>query len=264
MIASRLLANGLLFCLGLSACRQDAATSVRSTSIRPTAVRPTSVLSEGGRPLDSHVPPTQFVRLTPKPISPSAEERALIDRIVALHPGEAQPRLRAVLADRYSALRLPPGSGEQDLLIKLSAARAAAPAPAAEPVEATVVLVDRLTDPSASAIVLRRKNALPHDLILLPDGQATTTALSDGINALFRMRRAMGDIPDRDTRIVIRGQRTAREWKSELQRRRAEVDLAHLTVGERRLVAGVGEVRAIDIPLQATAAPAVNASPRAP
>lgn len=105
---------------------------------------------------------------------------------------------------------------------------------------------------------------MPHDLILLPDGRATTTALSDGIDALFRMRRAMGDIPDRDTRIVIRGSGVARAWKSELQRRRAEADLAHLAVGVPQQIMSVGEVRALKIPLQSTTARRANASPRAP
>ena len=258
MMTSRNLISGVLVCLALTACRHDAASSVS----------PAPSLSASGQPEMGRVPGprTQSVRLTRKTTSPSAQEQAIIEQILERHPADARPALRPVLEDRFATLHLPPGSEEQGLLDQLAAVRAVAAEPWPDPVDATVALVDRLPDPSASAVVLRRKTTLPHDLILLPDGNATTAVLHDGIGALIRMRRDGGDIPDRDTRLVIRGAHSDHEevWASAMERRRAVTDLADLEVSPPRGIEGIGEVRAITIPLRATARRSGNPSPAKP
>ena len=251
MITSRLLLTGLLLAFTASACRPDV----------PTSLSPSSRASDINQPLHLGGSRTQHVMLTRQSATPTPREQALIDRIIALHSTEAAGPLRSLLTNRFVQLHVPSGSNAQQHINELAAVRATEAAPAPEPVQATVLLVDQLSDPSASAIVIRRTNALPHDVILLPSGLATTEALGAGISALFKMRKSMGDVPTRDARVLVRDATMPRSWKTGLQRGRAEADLADLEQSAPRQVVGFGAVRAIDIPLRNTDARRHGAPP---
>lgn len=240
MPSLRLPILALLLGVMVSACRQDATAPVRpdlevSVTTMPSYVR---------------APRMQSVTLVRRPSPMSVRENELIDRIVMLNPREASTTLRSVLTNRFARLNLPSNPGAQSLLEELSATRAMPMLPAAEPVDATVVLVDRLAEPSASAIVVRRANMLPHDVILLPSDQATPAALRSGLTALFKLRRSAGDVPKSDSRVLVRGVALSRPLKPGLQASRANADLADLQRSAPRTIPGFGVARAIDVPLK--------------
>ena len=226
--------------LATMACRQDATTIVRPQLERSDI--PQAASSSAWR--------TRRVKLVHKPSAPVDDERRLVDRIVALHPSAAAVPLRAVLSNRFSQLTLSGNSEEEELIRALRAVRARTEVAAPEPVEATVVLLDRLSDPSALAVVVRRPTTTPHDLILLADGYATGTALRAGVAALFKMRMVMGDIPMEHMHVVVRGARAAGATNTNAVESRTESDLAALQRSARRPITGVGSVRAIEIPLK--------------
>ncbi len=253
MTTSQLLSTGLLLGLSVVACRGDATKALRP--IPHTTDADLAPTSGGSRGL--------HVRLIRLPVAQTASEKNLIDRIVGLHPGAASGQLRELLGDRFAQIQFPVGSAEQPLLNELAAAREAEETVAPEPVPATIALVDNL-DASALVMIVRRKNALPHDVILLPRSGATSDALGAGLSTLFKMRRKSGDVPVGDTRIVLRGAPGPHNWKSSLQRDRALADLSDLAESAPRTVAGLGRVQAIDVPLRRVHAVRGHGSPATP
>ncbi len=74
-----------------------------------------------------------------------------------------------------------------------------------------------------------------------------------GIAALFAVRVSMGDTPLQDARLVVHGGKAPKHWKDKPQSARATADVAFLKATNPRQIMGIGVVRAIDIPLVATA-----------
>lgn len=234
--------------LPLAACQHDAALTQSRADGLTALMRPTQPQTGYSAPSQS----AHFTTLTTNP-TPTVAEEALIDSIIALHPPEAAPTLRRVLHERNSQLQLPSNPRAQALLNRLAATRiseAAAVAPAGPPpVDATIAIVDKLPDESADAVVLRRKDAQPHDVILLASGNATQAAMGAGIQALFRMRKAMGDIPSRDARTIVHKAAVPAHWTGSMLGARAASDLTWLRGSQPRHIMGLGPVRALDIPL---------------
>ena len=104
-------------------------------------------------------------------------------------------------------------------------------------VTATVALVDRLNDPNARAIIQRRPNLYPKDVILLPAAVAS----------LLVARQRFGDIATIPGEIVVGDVESPKNWDGETVRAQRIVD--RLRQAQPRNVNGVGTVRATQIPL---------------
>lgn len=111
-------------------------------------------------------------------------------------------------------------------------------------VAATIVLVDSLAAGTPFRI-LRRASATPNDVILLSAG-ADTSALSAALEELLSMRRAQGDTAQTTGMMRVRhpqgtsGQRPHKfPWVTRV--------LNDLHMAPRRIISGVGTVRAVEI-----------------
>ena len=114
-------------------------------------------------------------------------------------------------------------------------------------VTATVALVDRLNDPNARAIIQRRPNLYPKDVILLPAGNANGKTLAAAVASLLVARQRFGDIATIPGEIVVGDVEPPKNWDGETVRAQRIVD--RLRQAQPRNVNGVGTVRATQIPL---------------
>jgi len=115
-------------------------------------------------------------------------------------------------------------------------------------VPVTVATVERLPVPDAPFVVLRRADAAPRDVILLPSG-ADAKLLSEAVQALLVARQAGGDTAVAPTTLRVRPQRGRTSQRPVLPW--AQRVLNDLRRAEARPVEGVGAVPAVEIWLPA-------------
>jgi len=106
-------------------------------------------------------------------------------------------------------------------------------------VPVTVALVDRLPDESAPAIILRRANASPRDVILLKRSAATPAQLSAAIFTLQVVRAQGGDTARSDVTVRVRATDGPRAWKERTEPKLAS-SLGRLRDAAPQTIVGVG------------------------
>ncbi len=111
-------------------------------------------------------------------------------------------------------------------------------------VPVTVVTVERLPVPGAPFVVLRRADASPRDVIVLPAG-ADAKLLSEAVQALLVARQAGGDTAAATATLRVRPQRGRTSQRPVLPW--AQRVLNDLRRADARPVEGVGSVRAVEI-----------------
>jgi hypothetical protein len=119
-------------------------------------------------------------------------------------------------------------------------------------VPVTIALVDRAADQDAPAVILRRRDAAPHDVILLRRGSATGEQLAVAIQTLLLARDAAGDTATTNATVRPRPGRAPSAWMG-AERGRAERVVARLRGAAPVFVAGVGTVPAVEIYLPSKA-----------
>lgn len=191
---------------------------------------------------------TQDVTLTRAVTAPNDQESGLIDQIAARYPGETGKRLRADLRGGPVVVRLPDDPEGQRMINELKALRAPETSRAdfLEKATVAIALVTPPNDPLADAVVERRPDALPHDVIMLAGRGKSPAALASAIHALKAVRLATGDIPAKHQIITIRSAEFPRTWSSRL-RYNAINKFEELRSSQLREVSGVGTVRATEI-----------------
>jgi hypothetical protein len=121
------------------------------------------------------------------------------------------------------------------------------PASASRSVPVTLVLIPEMDYGDAAAVLLRRPNGAPADVILLRAEAATPEALSEAIGGLLVIRKARGDAPSGTDPQVLR--LTAMQQVRQISW--AATVLRRLAAAEPREVQGVGRHRALEILLPA-------------
>jgi hypothetical protein len=112
---------------------------------------------------------------------------------------------------------------------------------------ALVVLVDRLGDPTATGMIIRRPNENPTDVIMLAADKLSVPTYGAAIQALVRVRRETGDVPRQTLQVIVHGQAVPASWDQLGLREEALADLRDLRGAPKRDIKGVGSVRAISI-----------------
>lgn len=112
-------------------------------------------------------------------------------------------------------------------------------------VPATIILIDSLTQPGASFVIMRRPGSTPADVVLLRS-DADAAQLSDAIRGLLTARHANGDVAPSAATFRVRphsgrgaSPRNAFPWTPRV--------LNDLRRAEPRPVSGFGVVRSIQI-----------------
>jgi hypothetical protein len=190
----------------------------------------------------------QDIALTKLVTAPNDDQARLIDQIAARYSGATGKRLRADLRGGSVVVRLPDDPEGQQMIDELKALRAPETPPAdfLERTTVAIALVAPQNDPLADAIVERRPDALPHDVIMLADNSKSPAALASAIHALKTVRLATGDIPAKHQIITIRTAQFPRTWGSRL-RFNAINKFEELRSSQPRELSGVGTVRATNI-----------------
>jgi hypothetical protein len=113
-------------------------------------------------------------------------------------------------------------------------------------VPVTVALVDSLPGSGVEALILRRPDVQPHDVILLRSASADGTALATAALQLLLIRDRTGDVPTAASTFRIReGSRGSRALEREIFSATRIVD--RLRTKQPRPVPGLPAVRATDI-----------------
>jgi hypothetical protein len=150
----------------------------------------------------------------------SPTELELIDRIVAMFPGDRGASLRRALTQR-NIVRVglddsPEAQALADRVFTIREARKRAfddslrahPAPQPVRFPVTIVLVDQLSNTSAGAEVVHRAKEIPSDLILLPATNPTVGAFSAAVRDLGALHRWLSTATPRDSIFAITDSRT--------------------------------------------------------
>ncbi len=224
-------------------------TAAILTACHDSPVSTTEQISEPTLELSGNRAPRSSA--TPIVASMPLERRALMDSIIRAVPGENQSTAAQILSSSMSRMRAPDNPRLQALLDRFYAATPTAAGAYTGPiqVDATVAIADDLPDPSADAVVVRRVNMLPHDVILLSKNHVNDAAMGSGIQALFELRKQMGDIPIKDVHVSVRASKVPSHWKNTAQDKRATEDISALKQSPMRQLVGVGRVRSLEIPL---------------
>jgi hypothetical protein len=114
---------------------------------------------------------------------------------------------------------------------------------------ATVILVDKLKDPRASVMIVRRPNANPAEIIVLQSDRATAGTLGAGIQGLVKSRREHGEIPPRELAFAIPQEVVPKSWDSTSLRNDASREIDDLRRSPLRDIPGFGLVHAREIQL---------------
>ena len=80
-------------------------------------------------------------------------------------------------------------------------------------VAVTIALVSRLPDPNAGAVILRRVNQSPNDIILMTPTSASAPQLSAAVFTLMTVREAMGNTPTENSTIRVPMREGPVMWK---------------------------------------------------
>jgi hypothetical protein len=236
----------------------DRTSPVTAPAAASTSCRPTMVVSPGAAELKlSPVPPRKT----------SAEEDALIAQAMALYPGDGGRSLCLSLMDpRVGAIWTSNNPRAQAIFDRIAAIRktradsaqaAQRAIEAANPMrQATIVVIERLSDSAASTIIVRRTNLVPHDVIELPASAATVGAFGGAVHALGLARARSGDDPTRDETVVVRDTVMPASWHENNFIELAQAQLAGILASAPRQVAGIGLVRATEMFVRRHVSPA--------
>jgi hypothetical protein len=194
----------------------------------------------------------------PQPATETAvQERLLIAQLAALYPAEAGAIIRRAFDDPFMVgTKAPQNAEAQNIIDRIDAiryvrrdslAKAAALKTARQPMAfgATVVLLPRLADSTASAEIWRRAILIPHDVIALPADHATVGALGAALQMLMQHRHVDGDSAIADAHFVVYGAHVPENWRGgDIDMSAvATVDLDKLRASAATLVPGFGRVR---------------------
>lgn len=119
-------------------------------------------------------------------------------------------------------------------------------------VPVTIALLGSLPQPASKAVILRRKTATPHDIILLDSRVASGRDLSAAIFTLLAARDINGDTTAADMTIRV-PDGTGRSYLGKRDLRRSEAAVRKLHASNPTFLAGFGSVRAFDLWLPSTA-----------
>lgn len=108
-------------------------------------------------------------------------------------------------------------------------------------VPVTVALVGEIDHPTAAAMIVRRADGTPRDVILLPSRSATPERLSSALVTLLVARKLMGDLPERDVTLPVLKESGAGAWRGRTMKDIASV-LLRLRGMEPAILSGVGMV----------------------
>ena len=186
-------------------------------------------------------------------------ELSLIAELKALHPDTATQAMfgkQLASASVYGMKSTNPKA--QAIIDRIFARRkafadsviAAGPKPPEPPliISATVVLVDSLSDPTASAEIRRRSDLEPHEVILLPAGHATLGAVGAAIQALNDLWVGDGllPVPSTNVNFMVHGEKLMKSW-TPFQEDAMTSELMSAAQAQKKTVAGIGEVRSFMI-----------------
>jgi hypothetical protein len=188
----------------------------------------------------------------------SAQENALIDRIVQQVPAAHREELRSLLLDEGKELasadpKLAP------LLGQLAALRAARHAPEHARIRAlhaedvrrsesqlrvTVALVSGLGDPDIRATVIRRPGDGGKPLLLLRDEDVTATDLELGLAAAARAAEQYGTNPEKEHRMTLRIPSSKSSSTASIEGQQSVDLLRKATVKD---IEGIGHHKTLDV-----------------
>jgi hypothetical protein len=117
-------------------------------------------------------------------------------------------------------------------------------------VPATIVLVDRLDDAPEGAVILRRHDQHPYDVVMIARREATAELLSAAVFTLLVTRSVLGDVPEAEARIAVLRVSGPQAWRSRIVPRLGRL-LGKLRSAEPGPVKGVGVVRSLTVWLPA-------------
>lgn len=183
----------------------------------------------------------------------SATEDSLVRQLEAMFPGPRGARLRKALTDPFVVdIKMPAHPEAQVILDKIDSIRLAdaklVASRSPEVVTVTIALVDQLPDSGATAVVLRRPNTTPSDIVLLTP-EATAGTLAAGFRAVIRMRKMEDKAGLHDQRLIVRGGSVPESWSRTGYDHAAESKLSDLASRPFRVIVGVGRVRTLEVPL---------------
>lgn len=191
----------------------------------------------------------------------SMAEDVALQQLLATLPQESHAHIRESFIrtpGRYAIVSFPNDPQRQALVDRVYAERRRAEASdyarrrlAARPsrVPVGVALVDRLPEAEARAVVLRRRDVEPNDVILLARESATGDHLAAAVASLLVVRKQAGQYPISDATISVKGDAPTAWAETELPR--AERIVARLRDGQPRELAGIGTVPTVTLWLKA-------------
>ena len=240
-------------------------TTIRAFGLRSTRVRHTTLVIVSAALvtacIDKTVPISPATRASevqnsveevlrsPKPRQVGAEEQAIIDSLVQLHPEQART-VRAMLTDRRVASMGLPHKDATRLLARLDSVRTRREMMMdvrPQVFMATVVLADEVRHADADVVVIRRAHP-PMDYIVLDERKASAAAIGAGVATLFKLRRELGDVPTRDMQVTVANARMPETLRPELKAEAARL-LGDLKRKDKANIRGIGNGRAVEIPL---------------
>lgn len=116
-------------------------------------------------------------------------------------------------------------------------------------VPVTVALVDELPGDGDRALVLRRHDQTPHDVIVLKRSVADGALLSSAVLTLLVAREIAGNAPRESSMLRVNQTAAPVAWRASEQRRADRV-VSRARGAPPREVAGLGLVSAVDIYLR--------------
>jgi hypothetical protein len=110
-----------------------------------------------------------------------------------------------------------------------------------------IALVDRLQDSTASAMIIRRPDRLPHDVILLRRSDATTAELGGAMRTLADIQEREGQVPMQEKLISAHDVTMPSRWKTDGTEAMANSTLAALRAAPEEEIAGLGRASAMSL-----------------
>ncbi len=185
--------------------------------------------------------------------SASPREDAIIRRIIAHYQGPDKQAMEMLLRDSRASEHTTSNKLLRPLFDSLNAVRrldhedkAKSAADRVNSHRASVILVDRLPDSTASSVVIRYADSTKSDVILLSSGRATVAEFGPAIAALIKLRRAPAGQQRHGTQLVVKGRGVPVRWSRALVAQ-AERDLEALKRQPIGQIEGVGPGRKYDV-----------------
>jgi hypothetical protein len=186
---------------------------------------------------------------------PSDEERRLIEELLSEYTDHQQEALRLILYDSVGQFLYTMGNPRGDTLLRrIYALRAnqavnLALVQNASRVVTRVALVDDLPSTRADAIILRRPDLDPSNIILLRKAEATGEQLVAAVSYLRRLWEERGVAPAEPMRLAVRRNRIATTTTEETEHAQGWIE--RIRASTPRRVPGLGKVSTAVIPLRA-------------